>query len=75
MLGLSGPSTNPHIRAERGETLWAEPLCEGFELALPGHGDPLTTLDTDGTLIMETKRCVSSISEAEERQSSLPGSK
>lgn len=73
------PALTPHVRVECGETLWAEPLCEGFELALQGHGEPLTILqpplDTGGTLIMETKRCVSLISEAGERQSSLPGSK
>lgn len=66
------PALTHHVRVECGGTHWAEPLCEGFELALPGHGEPLTILqpplDTGRTLIMETKRCVSLISEAGVRQ-------
>lgn len=66
------PALAHHVR---GECVYhCEPLCEGFELALPGHGEPLTptALDTGGTLTVETKRCVSLFSEAGVRQSSLP---
>lgn len=70
------PALAHHVRGECGGAHWAEPLCEGFELALPGHGEPLTILqpplDTGGTLLVETKRCVSLFSEAGVRQSSLP---
>ena len=38
------PALTHHVRVECGGTHWAEPLCEGFELALPGHGEPLTIL-------------------------------
>ena len=47
-----------------------------WKLHTVGHGEPLTILqpplDTGGTLLVETKRCVSLFSEAGVRQSSLP---